>query len=262
MPSIHQGSADPGVYDAISDVDGGSKTFKTCNTTIGCTDNTATFKATSSSTSDERIRLMPFLFDILDVDNLGTLDRAEVILGCVRKIRDRGLPITEQHVKDIEQFMAESDVNGDNHLDRSEFGTFLLRLASLMGMSLESVATSLIDDTQHFKTLGWDLVPILSHQFDADESGTISRHEISIALRSFDINATFSQLMSMMAEVDRNNDSELDQTGKDDWLPMSDTQVHRHITQLLFINGLAFQFKYRVRCFSSSLQLGIWRAAN
>ena len=97
---------------------------------------------------------------------------------------------------------------------RGLLGTFLLRLASLMGMSLERVATSLIDDTQHFKTLGWDLVPILFDQFDADQSGTISRHEISIALRSFDINATFSQLMSMMTEVDRNNDSELDQTGR------------------------------------------------
>ena len=215
MPSIHQDSADPGVYDAISDdVDGGSKTFKTSNTATDGATNTTSAKTASSSTSDESIRLMPFLFDMLDVDNSGTLDRAEVILGCVRKIRDKGLPITEQHIKDIEQFMAESDVNGDNQLDRSEFGTFLLRLASLMGMSLERVATSLIDDTQHFKTLGWDLVPILFDQFDADQSGTISRHEISIALRSFDINATFSQLMSMMTEVDRNKDSELDQTGR------------------------------------------------
>lgn len=211
MPSIHQVSADPGAYDAISDVDGGSKTFKTSNTATDGATNTTSATTASSSTL---IRLMPFLFDMLDVDNSGTLDRAEVILGCVRKIRDKGLPITEQHVKDIEKFMAESDVNGDNQLDRSEFGTFLLRLASLMGMSLERVATSLIDDTQHFKTLGWDLVPILFGQFDADQSGTICRHEISIALRSFDINATFSQLMSMMTEVDRNNDSELDQTGR------------------------------------------------
>ena len=222
MPSIHQADLpDRGVYDAttsnsISEVDSGSKTFKTCNKTTSGIANTISIKTTCTppSTSDESIRLMPFLFDMLDVDKSGTLDRAEVILGCVRKIRDKGLPITEQHAKDIEQFMAESDVNGDNQLDRIEFGTFLLRLSSLMGMSLEKVATSLIDDTQHFKTLGWDLVPILFDQFDADESGTISRHEISIALRSFKINATFSQLMTMMSEVDRNNDSELDQTGK------------------------------------------------
>ena len=55
--------------------------------------------------------MMPYLFDVLDVDSSGTLDRAEVIIGCVRKIRNKGLSITEKQLHDIEAFMAESDTN-------------------------------------------------------------------------------------------------------------------------------------------------------
>lgn len=83
-----------------------------------------------------------------------------------------------------------------------------------MSLSLERVATSLIDDGQKFQTIGWDLVPTLFEQWDSDKSGTISRHEISIALRNFDINASFAQCMQMMNEVDSNNDSELDEKGE------------------------------------------------
>ena len=102
----------------------------------------------------------------------------------------------------------------DNQLDRQEFGAFLLRLASLMSLSLERVAISLLDDGQKFQTLGWDLVPNLFRQWDSNESGTISRHEISMALRNSDLNASFAQCMEMMNEVDSNNDSELDEKGK------------------------------------------------
>lgn len=65
----------------------------------------------TKSISEEGIRLMPYLFDILDVDSSGTLDRAEVIIGCIRKIRNKGLSITEKQLHDIETFMAEADTN-------------------------------------------------------------------------------------------------------------------------------------------------------
>ena len=67
---------------------------------------------------------MPLLFDIMDRDNSGTIDRAELAASMSKLIRDNGLKFTVQECQEI--FM-DVDLNRDNVLDRREFGCFLSR---------------------------------------------------------------------------------------------------------------------------------------
>lgn len=181
-------------------------------------------------------KLTPYLFDLLDRDQSGTLSSDEILGGVANMINDCQLEVTHQYQSLVESIMARSDVDHSGSLDRKEFGKFLFHLAKALNMALDQMAENLVESSLYFDAnsethapldLGEDIVSALFAKYDESGDGVISRHELSVAMRKIvsqddddDLHCTsssskslksltFTSVMDLFDQSDANNNGDL-----------------------------------------------------
>ena len=182
-------------------------------------------------------KLTPYLFDLLDRDQSGTLSSDEILGGVANMINDCQLEVTHQYQSLVESIMARSDVDHSGSLDRKEFGKFLFHLAKALNMKLDQLADNLVESSLYFDAnsethapldLGEDIVSALFAKYDESGDGVISRHELSVAMRKIvsqddddDLHCgtsssskslkslTYANIMALFNQNDANNDGDL-----------------------------------------------------
>ena len=163
---------------------------------------------------------MPFLFDMLDIDNDGCLDRNEVVVGVTRMIKDCNVSIRNEskYLQSIGLLMNKVDSDKDGKLDRREFGKFLYELSVSLGMTLDVLAQHLIEThglqnkTQtQYDADTWSKVPDLFDKWDRNSNNEVSRHELAVAMRKVEQNKlSYTEIMSIFDENDHDGNSVLD----------------------------------------------------
>ena len=171
---------------------------------------------------------MPLLFDIIDRDNSGTIDRAELAASMSKLIRDNGLKFTVQECQEI--FM-DVDLNRDNVLDRREFGCFLSRFSAQADISLDEVTYYLKKQSEereqrsqqerssmdvHALEKGWADMPKLFALWDKDGDGHLDREEIAMGINRWrnthrdECKISLAECLMLMDEVDVDGNRVLD----------------------------------------------------
>jgi len=170
---------------------------------------------------------MPLLFDIMDNDNSGTIDRKELTTTMSGLIKDNGLNVS---IGDCHAIMSEVDLNRDNQLDRREFGCFLSRFSLAADLSLAEVTYYLKKQNEeleaqrkrsaldiHSLEKGWADMPRLFALWDKDSDGTLSREEIALGINRWrsihreECKITLAECLQLMDEVDVDGNRTLDQ---------------------------------------------------
>lgn len=70
------------------------------------------------------------LFSIWDFNNDGSIDRAELLVGLEHYCKTKMIKL-RQH--DVERLVSEVDKDGNNELNRTEFGYFMLAFSNFVG---------------------------------------------------------------------------------------------------------------------------------
>ena len=170
---------------------------------------------------------MPVLFDIMDSDNSGTIDRKELTKNISGLIKDNGLNLS---IGDCHAIMSEIDLHRDNQLDRREFGCFLSRFSLAADLSLAEVTYYLKKQNEeleaqrkrsaleiHSLEKGWADMPRLFALWDKDSDGTLSREEIALGINRWrsihreECKITLAECLQLMDEVDVDGNRTLDQ---------------------------------------------------
>lgn len=170
--------------------------------------------------------MLPMLFDTLDTDGSGYIDRYELTSSMSRLINEGSLSVAMDWIYAI---MEEVDLDDDEQLDRREFGCFLARVAAAGGASLDTITRALMrqreaDAMKRLERLtksknegeqdGWEAMPLLFDTWDVDNSGSIDRHELCSGMgrliRENNLTVTNDDVIRIMEEVDLNNDRHLD----------------------------------------------------
>ena len=137
-------------------------------------------------------KLTPYLFDLLDRDQSGSLSCDEILGGVANMINNRQLEVTREYQSLVKSIMSRSDVDNSGELDRKEFGKFLFHLARALNMPLDQMAERLVESSLYFDggsdyhaplESGEDIVSALFAKYDESGDGVISRHELSVAMR-------------------------------------------------------------------------------
>jgi len=165
-------------------------------------------------------KIMPFLFDMLDIDKDGTLDRNEVVVGVTRMIKDSNVMIRNEskYLQSIGNIMNKVDADRNGRLDRREFGKFLYELSVSLGMTLDVLAQHLIEThglqnkTQtQYDADTWSKVPDLFDKWDRNSNNEVSRHELAVAMRKVEQSQlSYTQIMSIFDENDHDGNQVLD----------------------------------------------------
>lgn len=174
--------------------------------------------------------MLPMLFDALDADSSGAIDRYELTSSMNRLIDEGSLSVAMDWIINI---MREVDLDNDEQLDRREFGAFLNRVAAVGGTSLDSLTRALMrqretdskkrlarlrrshDDSKGARE-GWSMMNGLFDTWDVDNSGSIDRHELSSGMgrlireNGLDEHITGDDVLRIMREVDLDDDEHLD----------------------------------------------------
>jgi Ca2+-binding EF-hand superfamily protein len=170
---------------------------------------------------------MPLLFDVMDRDNSGTIDRAELASSMARLIQDNGLKFSVQECHDI---FSDVDLNRDNVLDRREFGCFLSRFSAEADITLDEVTYYLqkqseeqAEPSQERTSMdvnaletGWSNMPKLFAMWDKDGDGLLNREEIAMGINQWrnthrdECKISLAECLMLMDEVDVDGNRALD----------------------------------------------------
>lgn len=125
--------------------------------------------------NDDSIKKLQSIFNEIDADRSGTISQDELSLAC----KKLSIDVELQQVKDF----LESDVTGDGELNFDEFCHFyLVRLQNI------------------FKVI------------DSDSSGSIGVDELKRAFAKVGFHVTEREVLSLLAEVDKDNSESVDFT--------------------------------------------------
>ena len=175
---------------------------------------------------------MPLLFDTMDTDNSGTIDRKELAASMTRLIKDNGLNFS---VENCHAIMTEVDLNRDNQLDRREFGCFLSRFSLAADLSLAEVTYYLKEQNEGIEKRkrssvevdslekGWADMPRLFALWDKDGDGKLNREEIAMGINRWrtlhrgECKVTLAECLQLMDEVDVDGNRTLDKMEFGKW---------------------------------------------
>ena len=162
-------------------------------------------------------KMMPYLFNVFDADNYGSIDRNELVENMGLLVKELGLDMT---LPDVWEIFSEVDKNDSQDLDRHEFGYFLSEFAKRGNVTVEEVTfylSKLHKEGRSSQIInkslrGWDNMEKLFQRWDSDNDGHIDRRELGIGLSSFRHKCALSPIeyLKIMDEVDDNRDGVLD----------------------------------------------------
>ena len=172
------------------------------------------------------------LFDLLDLDNSGCLDRNE-IAACVKAFRRKVVDVKVSLAECLE-LLDGICPEDDDSLDRNEFAVFMSRFSLVTGVPLDELTGFLLNlaekvaeahennvqvqrhqagaDTEEYN-VAFKHLPELFSTFDADGSGALDKSELMHVMHRLilveSLTVTQGENMDIFAEVDDGN-QELD----------------------------------------------------
>ena len=172
------------------------------------------------------------LFDLLDLDNSGCLDRNE-IAACVKAFRRKVVDVKVSLAECLE-LLDDICPEDDDSLDRNEFAVFMSRFSLVTGVHLDELTGFLLKlaekvseaheknvqvqrhqagtDTEEYN-VAFTHLPELFSTFDTDDSGALDRKELMQVMHRLilveSLTVTQGEIMDIFAEVDDGN-AELD----------------------------------------------------
>lgn len=175
---------------------------------------------------------MQQLFDLLDLDNSGSLDRNENT-ACVKAFRRRVVD-TKVSLADCLELLEDICPENNASFDRNEFAVFISRFSLVTGVPLEELNGFLVNlaqqvaeaheknvqvqrhqagaDTEEYN-VAFKHLPELFSTFDTDESGSLDRAELMQVMQRLilveSLTVTQGEILDIFAEVDDGNE-ELD----------------------------------------------------
>ena len=172
------------------------------------------------------------LFDLLDLDNSGCLDRNE-IAACVKAFRRKVVDVKVSLAECLE-LLDDICPEDDDSLDRNEFAVFMSRFSLVTGVPLDELTGFLLNlaekvslaheknvqvqrhqagaDTEEYN-VAFKHLPELFSTFDTDGSGALDKKELTNVMHRLilveSLTVTQSEVMDIFADVDDGN-QELD----------------------------------------------------
>ena len=175
---------------------------------------------------------MHTLFDLLDLDNSGCLDRNE-ITACIKAFRRKVVDVKISLTECLE-LLDDICPEEDDSLDRNEFAVFMSRFSLVTGVPLDELTGFLLNlaekvaeahekdvqvqrhqagaDTEEYN-VAFRCLPELFSTFDTDGSGALDKTELMHVMHRLilveSLTVTQGEIMDIFAEVDDGN-QELD----------------------------------------------------
>jgi Ca2+-binding EF-hand superfamily protein len=92
--------------------------------------------------------LMPALFELMDVNNSGSLDREEILLGLRLYCNSKRIVPNDQEILRI---FSDVDLNNDYVLDAREFSVFMAKFCNSISVRMEEVASFILEHSFYAK---------------------------------------------------------------------------------------------------------------